>query len=80
MGNLGTRQTALDLPTHPSFSRPPRPTVRASKKDFELIFRYAMETAARVISPSPKEDDEDEDFSCDDLAEMLRNLKVEDTQ
>lgn len=70
------RVTAADLITHPSFEMPGMPDVHVTPKTFRLITDYALECAARMTSPSPKEDGEDEEFACDDLAQAIRNLKL----
>ena len=73
---VARRLKAEDLKTHPGFSLPPRPQSRGSRAaDFVATCDYALEVSARLVSPSPKEDGEDESFSCDDLAAAIRSLK-----
>ena len=66
------RQYASALLKHPSFDVPAFPQVVVSPKDFNTIVAWALEATARFISPSPKEDDEDAEFSCDDVVKTIR--------
>ena len=52
---------------------PKPPPVNVSEEAFRAITKYALESAARLVSP-PKEDHEDEHFECDDIAKAIRDL------
>ena len=61
----------------PSIQRrkfPARPEVYMTEEDFKAVVGYALESAAQLVSPSPKKDGEDEEFACDDVAQAIRNL------
>ncbi len=72
------RTKPIELVTHPSFSVPEIPYVnRVTKNDFDTIVKWALEVAARFVSPNPKEDGEDESFECEDAADAIRNQLTE---
>lgn len=68
------RTSAAQLVTHPSFEFPARPKMRVSEKTFQQIVKYALDSAANLVSPAPKEAGEDEEFVCDEVAQAIRNL------
>ncbi len=79
MGNDGTRlivrkkrEHAKDLISHPGFVVPELPKMQIGSASFNKIVEWTCEAIASFISPSPKEDNEDESFSCDDLAQAIR--------
>ena len=72
-GTAGRENTYPALITHPNIHLPGRPPVRVSDDTFRAIVQYALEAAASLVSP-PKVDDEDEEFTCDDLARQIRDL------
>ena len=80
MGGSAT-QAAIDkykanqahrLLEHPGFELPEFPKTHVSITTFDAIVEWALECTARFISPSPKEDNEDEEFSCDDIVDTIR--------
>ena len=69
---MGAQLEPTRLLRHPGFEVAPPPAIYTSPKEFNQIVKWTLENAARFISPSPKEDGEDEEFVCDDLADALR--------
>lgn len=61
-------RTYRDLAYHPSFAFPDPPVELTP----EAVVAYAIEAAARLISPAPKVSGEDNEFACDDIARALR--------
>jgi len=73
MGGYVTRTpVALPLLNHPNFNIPDVPETSVTPATFNKIVEWTLESVASFISPSPKEDDEDEEFACDDIAKVLR--------
>lgn len=72
MGKV-TRPGAGSLLSHPNFSPPPKPATLGKSKPiaFERGVSWALEAAALFVSP-PKVPGENEEFSCEDLAEAVR--------
>ncbi len=61
---------AAILKQHPSFAVPEPPQERTP----EALVRWAIETAAGLVSPSPKVPGEHEEFACEDVAAEVRSL------
>ena len=59
------------LRLHPSFKVPPYP----EENTYSAIIGWTLEAAARLISPSPKLPEENEQFACEDVAKVVRRLK-----
>ncbi len=68
------RKRVPRLLTHPNLRFPQRPTVAANEHGVQALLNYALECAALVVSP-PKEDGEDNEFACEEIAATLRALK-----
>ena len=58
------------LSEHPSFALPPTPA-GAGEPGFKRGAEWGLKAAAAFISP-PKVDGEDEEFACEDVAEVFR--------
>lgn len=74
-GYITPRTYAAELLRHPSFVVPPVPKADfMDSGSFNEIVQWALEAAASFISPSPKEDGEDEFFACEDVAQAVREV------
>lgn len=59
-----------DLVKHPSFQLPKLPSL--DNRNINNILDYVTEYIARVVSPSPQLDYEDEEIACTSLAKIIR--------
>ena len=69
---MGKSLKPVRLLRHPGFSIPVPPVTDADANAFNAIVDWVLECVARFVSPSPKEDNENEEFKCEDLARAIR--------
>ena len=68
----GSSYDPVKLLKHPGFNIPEPPLTYTGPEHFNKVVEWALECAAMFISPSPKEDGEDEAFKCEDIAQTIR--------
>lgn len=67
------RASLSRLAGHPNIRLPALPRGVADNPETQSAVRWALECAAAFVSP-PKEDGEDEEFRCDDVAKALTGV------
>ena len=68
--------TASNMDEHPMFDLPEFPDVSIDKDSTRAVVEWTAKSIAEFISP-PKDDDEDNDFACEDVAAAIRGHFLE---